>query len=120
METDILWGLLYESTATAALTADELEALLCEARDRNEALEITGWLTYAPGLDGAPGTFTQYLEGSRSVIQGLFHGADMGGGIRNDPRHHNVRVVQEGAFGGGPPGCRLYPSWFMEWVACVQ
>lgn len=117
---DPLWGLLYTSTATRPMTEADLDALLEEAQARNEALGVTGWLTYVAGEDGEPGTFTQYVEGPESVIRRLFYGDAEPGttapSIHDDPRHRDVVVIQEGAFGGGPPGCRLHPDWFMEWV----
>jgi hypothetical protein len=118
---DPLWGLLYTSRATRALTGPELRALLEEAQVRNEELTITGWLTYAMGPHGGAGVFEQYVEGPRSAVRRLFYGEGAPGlpegrGIVNDPRHHDIQILQEGDFGGGPPGCRLYPRWFMEYV----
>jgi len=118
---ETLWGLLYTSRATHTLTRDDLEALLEEAQARNQSLGITGWLTYAMSPDGGPGVFEQYVEGSRAAVRRLFYGEgargiEAGRGMVRDPRHCEIEVVQEGDFGGGPPGCRLYPRWFMEYV----
>lgn len=118
---DPLWGLLYTSRAVRALTSRELESILGEAQGRNEALGITGWLTYAMSPEGGAGVFEQYVEGPKSAVRRLFYGEGAPGlpegrGIVGDPRHHDIQIVQEGAFGGGPPGCRLYPRWFMEYV----
>lgn len=116
-----LWGLLYTSRASRTLSDAELRFLLGEAKERNGGIGITGWMTYAPGETGGPGEFTQYLEGPRAAVRRLFYGEPAPGipagrGILGDDRHEEIVVVQEGAFGGGPPGSRLYPRWFMEWV----
>jgi hypothetical protein len=120
-DSDALWGLLYSSRAVRSLSGPELESLLEEAQHRNEALGITGWLTYAVSPDGGAGVFEQYVEGPKGAVRRLFYGEGAPGlpegrGIIDDPRHHDIQVVQEGEFGGGPPGCRLYPRWFMEYV----
>jgi hypothetical protein len=120
-----LWGLLYESKATEPISQSDLETLLRKARARNASMRITGWLTYSGGGGGEPGTFNQYLEGPRNAVRRLFYGEgshqyEKGPGIVNDPRHTDVRVVQEGAFPYGPPGCRLHPAWFMNLVTEPQ
>lgn len=116
MTDDPLWGLLYESTPVEEMRPEHLQELLAQSRSRNEEMGITGWLTYAPGVGDEPPVFTQYIEGRQSVVRQLFYGSGDGTGILSDPRHASIRIIQEGAFGGGPPGCRLYPRWFMEWV----
>jgi hypothetical protein len=121
----MLWGLLYTSRAVRAMSEAELDSLLSESKERNAGWGITGWMTYAPGEGGGPGEFTQYFEGPRDAVRRLFYGEDeqgrrVGRGIIGDPRHVDVVVVQEGAFGGGPPGSRLYPRWFMEWVEVAK
>ncbi len=115
MINEMLWGLLYESTASTPLDEDQLQELLAEAQRRNGELSVTGWLMYTPDPDGT-GRFMQYIEGPRSSIERLFYGLDGHGGIGKDARHTDVRIIHEGAFGGGPPGERLYPRWMMEWV----
>lgn len=115
MASDPLWGLLYESTATRPMTDEDLRAILAVSQRWNARAGITGWLTYAVGEDGV-GRFTQYLEGPRSAVRALFYGEDGRPGVLRDARHRDVRVVHEGAFGGGPPGARLYPQWRMAWV----
>jgi hypothetical protein len=116
-----LWGLLYESKATEPVSQSELETLLRKARARNASLRITGWLSYSGGEDGAPGTFNQYLEGPRNAVRRLFYGEGShqyveGPGIVHDPRHSEVKILQEGTFPYGPPGCRLHPASFMKLV----
>lgn len=117
----LLWGLLYESRASRPLGTSEVARIVEEAQSRNERMLITGWLTYAADLDGRGGTFTQYIEGPRHAVRRMFYGEGGsvyagGPGIVHDARHKDVRVIQEGAFGGGPPGCRLYPDSFMNFA----
>lgn len=116
-----LFGLLYESRSTGAPSPEALQNLLSEAQARNERLGVTGWLTFVSDLDNQGGTFRQYIEGPEPVVRRLFYGTPTpelpeGPSILSDERHTEVRVLQEGAFGGGPPGGRLHPRWAMHWV----
>lgn len=118
---DPLFGLLYESRATQPFPPEALDALLAEAQARNERFGITGWLTFIPDADDLGGTFRQYIEGPERVVRRLFYGTaapglPAGPSIDSDARHTDVNVIQEGAFGAGPPGGRLHPSWAMHWV----
>jgi hypothetical protein len=70
--------LIYASSATQKMTADDLVALLKKARDKNHQLGITGMLLFQGG------NFLQVLEGEKAVVEKQF---DV---IRQDPRHYQV------------------------------
>ena len=77
--------IIYASRSFSDLSEDELLTLLQSARARNEQHGVTGMLVYA----------------SRSFLQ-LFEGEDEGveviwDRIRLDPRHHDLRVLADGA-----------------------
>jgi len=61
-----LHGIAYVSTATAAMTVAELEALLLEIRQLNEVHAITGVLLYSDG------NFMQYIEGPAQPLQAAY------------------------------------------------
>jgi hypothetical protein len=82
--------LAYASTAVHDYSQEELLELLALSRQRNAEAGITGLLLYAPGTDGAMGTFVQVLEGFRPAVQALYVR------ILRDPRHQHCTVFQEG------------------------
>lgn len=98
MSTQPLATLCYVSSAVAPLSADYLEALLRQSRDRNAANEVTGALLYCDG------NFIQYLEGPTAGM------APIWASIRKDPRHSGVIVLFEDTTGE-----RLFPMWSMAY-----
>ncbi len=71
----------YISSATKAMSTDDLLVLLQECREHNAPLGITGMLLYGNA------TFVQVLEGEEKVINDLL------AKIRRDPRHSNVQLL---------------------------
>ena len=91
-----LYALVYVSTATRALSLEEIGRLLDSARRRNAARGITGVLLYAEGR------FMQCLEGP---AVDLAHVYDI---IRSDPCHYGlIEIVRE------PLARREFPEWSM-------
>jgi hypothetical protein len=84
------------STATRALSNDELLHLLDRARIRNSQEGITGVLLYSHG------NFIQYLEGPASGLERVY------AAIRADPQHHGIiELMRE------PIQSREFSSWLM-------
>lgn len=76
-----LLQLVYESTATRAMTDTDLQELLNQARSNNEELGITGLLLHANGR------FLQVLEGPEQAVRDLFTT------IQGDARHTNIEML---------------------------
>ena len=76
-----MFHLLYTSTASRLLSADELKAILVVARKANEACDVTGILLYCDG------SFMQLLEGDETTVRALYEK------ICRDPRHLDVQIV---------------------------
>ncbi|NKN31981.1 EAL domain-containing protein [Marichromatium bheemlicum] len=91
-----LYVLLYVSEATEPMNPRELQQLLGESREANRRQGITGFLLYLNG------SFMQLLEGSRPRLLRLLER------LREDRRHHGVRVVYEGALQQ-----RIFTDWSM-------
>jgi len=70
--------IVYISTATKALSRDDLRDLLRGSHERNNRAGITGLLLYKDGQ------FMQALEGEESTVMALYSK------INRDPRHHHV------------------------------
>lgn len=87
------------------MSEPQLEALLRDARERNESRGITGRLLYASSL-GEPGTFVQWIEGEPWRIRDLFYAS-----ILLDPRHAVVGKPFE-----GPIRARVFPEWSMKYT----
>ncbi len=68
-----LYSLVYASTAASAFDDADLEALLRQARERNDARGISGLLLYRRGR------FVQFLEGPEDEVRYTKSGTD--------PRH---------------------------------
>lgn len=79
----MLRKVVYISSATQHLTAEDLEELLTRARTNNERCGITGVLLYH-NL-----SFLQIIEGTRDDVERLL------ARIRRDPRHSSMKVVQD-------------------------
>lgn len=91
-----LFRLMYESTATRAMTDAKLWKLLQQARSNNEARGITGLLLYASGH------FLQVLEGPEPMVRRLFDT------IQDDPRHTNIETLLATSTTE-----RTFPDWKM-------
>ena len=74
-------SLTYVSSATAEMTAPQLDDLLRTARLTNERCDITGMLLYAGG------SFIQTLEGPADAVDARFTM------IEADERHHTLFIV---------------------------
>ena len=91
-----LFVLVYASEATAPMGEDALNALLEQARAKNERLGITGLLLHRQGR------FVQYLEGAEADVRAVY------AAIVDDARHTNVRVLME-----EQSSDRRFSSWTM-------
>lgn len=89
-------SLTYFSTATSAMSADDLRELLRRTRERNESVGLTGLLLYADG------SFVQTLEGPDELVQETF------ARISRDPRHRSVSVALQEQVEE-----RYFPDWSM-------
>jgi hypothetical protein len=98
-----VFQLFYVSRAAGALDSGSVLALVHDARDRNEALRITGCLLFSGHC------FAQVLEGDRRDVQALAER------IANDSRHGAVRVLHERTRGD-----REYAGWPMGFLHDVS
>ncbi len=89
-------SLVYASRALGSFDDAELLALLDTARSRNDEHGVTGMLVYAAG------SFLQLLEGEDDAVEAIWDR------IRMDPRHTELRVLQD-----GPARQRLFGEWSM-------
>ena len=91
-----LHALVYVSTATRSLSAEELHHLLDRARARNSREGVTGVLLYSHR------NFIQYLEGPASGIEKVY------AIIKADPQHHGIiELMHE------PIQSREFSDWSM-------
>jgi hypothetical protein len=88
--------LIYVSTVRADLSDDDLKDILCDAREANRALGISGMLVYVDGY------FLQVLEGRTESVRELY------AKIEADPRHCNATVLIE-----SDVAKRAFPDWNM-------
>ncbi len=88
--------LVYVSLANQEMSDKHLQDLLKKAREKNEALSITGMLLYRDGF------FMQALEGEKADIEGLFEI------IKKDARHRDVLLINK-----KPIKQRGFPDWTM-------
>ena len=89
-------SIVYISTATRGLNAEELEELLDVSRRNNQRDGITGMLLYVEG------NFMQAIEGAHDRIADLYKRLEL------DPRHHNItKLVDE------PIAHRQFAQWLM-------
>lgn len=88
----MLFYLIYISKAQG-LDQNDLRNVLQESIDWNKEHGITGMLLYVPGYFSNPGAarFIQVLEGTEFEVKLIFEK------IKQDSRHHNVLVVNEGS-----------------------
>lgn len=92
-----MFGLAYASNATTKFDMVALRELEQKAIEKNERLDITGYLCFNHG------NFFQYLEGSEQTVLELMQT------IGEDDRHEVVNIVHVGNVGP-----RLFPSWRMR------
>jgi len=88
--------LVYVSLANQEMSDKHLQDLLKKAREKNEALSITGMLLFRDGF------FMQALEGEQKDIENLFTT------ITNDRRHRDVLQIYK-----KPIPQRSFPDWKM-------
>lgn len=88
--------LIYYSTASHEMEADELLQLLNISRERNARLDLTGMLLYGGGV------FLQVLEGLPAAVDSLYRKIEM------DPRHHSLILVEQDRISE-----RSFPDWSM-------
>lgn len=74
-------AICFISSASASLPEDEIENLLIEWREKNNANNIKGMLLFSEG------NFFQVLEGEKTKVLELFQQ------IKEDPRHSNIIQV---------------------------
>lgn len=91
---------VYRSKAVKPMSAEDLQALLEQARARNRAAGITGLLLYKPQ------EFVQAVEGPAPAVAALMKR------IYNDERHVKIRVLLEEV-----ETPRLFADWGMAFLA---
>ncbi|WP_167855563.1 BLUF domain-containing protein [Hymenobacter fodinae] len=96
MSSASLYHLVYHSTATTPFNEADLTAILGQARNWNEAHDLTGILLYSQG------DIIQVLEGTQEEIQYIF------GRISQDQRHFQVVKLSD-----GPIRERNFSQWSM-------
>lgn len=79
-----VFQLLYISAANQEFTEEELQALLTLARERNQAVGVSGMLLFHEG------SFIQALEGPQDEVQRIYEK------IGRDPRHSETRILFRG------------------------
>lgn len=94
------YQLIYSSQATRAMSVEELEEILEDARAGNERRDITGVLVYVDGV------FLQIIEGDRDEVLGLINS------IRADSRHGTVTVFHEAEIWE-----RTFANWRMAYLS---
>ena len=95
--------LIYGSSATHRMSAEELITILEEARQNNTQLNITGMLLYDDG------NFLQVLEGEDEVVTNLYNK------IYKDPRHGSVMLYVKKQIDK-----RQFDDWAMGFVDVRQ
>lgn len=73
-----LYKIMYISSATRDMSAEELETMLVKCREKNTFFDISGYMLYHRGH------ILQLLEGSRTTVEYIYNT------IRLDNRHHNI------------------------------
>lgn len=93
-----MYQLSYSSKAPQETTEEIITSILETARKRNKTLGITGCLVFYKYA------FVQIIEGDKNNIKLLFND------IKEDNRHHNVRLLWEGNNEG-----RNFSDWNMAY-----
>jgi hypothetical protein len=86
----------YLSREAAAMTADQVLALINQCHRNNPSKGLTGMLLYGNG------TFLQVLEGETAIVDSLI------GAIALDPRHTDMKIISRDAI-----DARHYADWSM-------
>jgi hypothetical protein len=94
------YQIMYSSEAKVPLTAAGLEEILVDAREGNQARDVTGALVYVDGV------FFQILEGDEGAVRKLM------ASIASDSRHQSVKVFYEAEVAS-----RAFASWRMAYLA---
>lgn len=97
-----LAALCYQSRARGLLTAQDLDALIVAAQQRNGAESVTGLLIY----DAERRRFFQWLEGPAEALARIW------ASIQTDPRHCNVELL-----GRRPIPGRFFTDWDLKVVS---
>ena len=88
--------IIYASSATPPMNAEQLKVLLAVSKRNNEAVGVTGLLLYKDG------NFLQLLEGPKGSVTQVFDR------VRQDPRHERIIVLlQESS------SAREFAGWTM-------
>lgn len=93
---DLVFFLVYVSSATLQFSGEDLRALLATCRENNAELGVTGMLLYKDG------NFMQVIEGDEEAVRGLY------ARIEADPRHGGEITLQQGF-----TERRQFPDWSM-------
>ena len=93
---NLIFSLVYVSSATLPLSGEDLRALLAACRENNARLGVTGMLLYKDG------NFMQVLEGDEEAVRGLY------ARIEDDPRHGGEIILHRGFVDE-----RRFPDWSM-------
>ena len=96
----MLVRLVYASYANAAMSDEDIEAILEKSKVNNSAKNISGVLMYSDRY------FFQCLEGERKDVNRTYLR------IATDPRHSRCMQVEYSQI-----DARLFSSWSMEYVA---
>lgn len=91
-----MFQIVYVSTASWSMTANDLNEIVDISRANNRRLNVTGLLLY---LDHC---FLQILEGPKEAVLALFPA------IEHDPRHKGIRVLVQREITQ-----RLFNGWTM-------
>ena len=95
----MLFQAIYSSRSTTPLSRSDLEAILDDARQGNEARGVSGALVYVDGV------FLQVLEGEREAVLTLLES------IRKDTRHDAMKVFYEAEI-----AARAFADWRMAYL----
>jgi hypothetical protein len=93
---NMMFFLVYASSAVTPFLKSELVELLARSRKRNAHLKLTGMLLYKDG------NFLQVLEGDEAAVRERY------GAIVRDPRHRGHFVLLQ-----GNQEERQFPDWSM-------
>jgi hypothetical protein len=98
----VTYQIIYSSKSGSPMQSEDLQELLDHSRRSNAANGITGALVYAEGI------FLQILEGDKDLLN------DLMSKIRQDVRHENVIVLQEGEVPAA-----VFGGWKMAYVSAT-
>lgn len=91
-----LYYLIYTSSPTRVLSANETEDLLATCRKQNEIHSVTGMLLCFTRM------YIQLIEGPEEEIRRLYEN------IKQDSRHSRITTLKQ-----GPISQRFFPGWSM-------